>query len=142
VVRSEPSCWWIPQLQQKKPVQRKILDSRGRSFCCCNQGHQKGLGSVCPLQSSLMAPIYEMFSVLSLRIAHVLTHTIYLFAQMTCSYLVDKSFMLIPLYKYAEPPPPHTCRVSTVTVTFTTRLLLQCICIVAQKLRRSSSCTT
>jgi hypothetical protein len=89
-----------------------------------------------------MAPIYEMFSVLSLRIAHVLTHTIYLFAQMTCSYLVDKSFMLIPLYKYAETPPPHTCRVSTVTVTFTTRLLLQCICIVAQKLRRSSSCTT
>jgi len=111
VVRSEPSCWWIPQLQQKKPVQRKILDSRGRSFCCCNQGHQKGLGSVCPLQSSLMAPIYEMFSVLSLRIAHVLTHTIYLFAQMTCSYLVDKSFMLIPLYKYAEPPPPHLSRV-------------------------------
>jgi hypothetical protein len=56
VVRSEPSCWWIPQLQQKKPVQHTILDSRGRSFCCCNQGHQKGLGSVCPLQSSLMAP--------------------------------------------------------------------------------------
>jgi len=136
VVRAEPSCWWIPQLQQKEPVQRKILDSRGQRFCCFNQGHQKGLGGVCPLQSSLMAPT---LCFPSLRIAHVLTHTIYLFAQMTCSYLVDKNFMLIPLYKSAENP---TCRVSTVTVTFTTRLLLQCICIVAQKLLRSSSCTT
>ena len=56
VVCAEPSCRWIPQLQYKEAVQRKIFDSRGRSFCCCNQGHQKGLGGVCPLQSSLMAP--------------------------------------------------------------------------------------
>jgi len=87
VVCAEPSCRWIPQLQYKEAVQRKIFDSRGRSFCCCNR---RGSEVFVHYKVRWWPQLYELFSFPSLRIAHVLMHTIYFFAQMTCSFLVDK----------------------------------------------------
>ena len=38
MVREEPSCWRIPQLQRQRIVQCEICDHRGRSLCPSNQG--------------------------------------------------------------------------------------------------------
>ena len=90
------SCWWIPQLQHPEAVQREICKSRERSFCGRNQRHQKGLGGVCALQSSLanrivvvaIAAIPTLLNFLFpslrfwLKIAHVLTRKNKIFALM------------------------------------------------------------
>jgi len=56
VARAEPSCRWIPQLQYKEAVQNVQTQNFWQSGTKFLLLQQKGLGGVCPLQSSLMAP--------------------------------------------------------------------------------------